>query len=108
MTTKKKTITVPDGKQAIFLPASARGVVCLVLGDSDQDGKLGLKPLVFADLPDALDRNPGLEPVEFLNKAIPEFDSIGEFDLPKAFDNVAMAIKPILTMIAKLVRVFRK
>jgi len=107
-TKKQKTITVPPGKQAILLPISARGVVCLVLGDTDNDGKLGLKPLVFADLPDALDQSPGLEPVGFLNNAIPEFDSIGEHDLPVKFDSISAAIKPVLTMIAKLVRVFRK
>jgi len=88
--------------QTIEVPANAKAVICIVLGDSDNDGKMGLKTLMYADMPDILDHAPGLKAIDFINDNIPEFDSIGEANLPGTFDAIASIVKPSLAFIAQL------
>jgi len=97
-----------NATQKIEIPANAKAVVCIVLGDSDQDGQMGLKTLMFADIPDILDRSPGLKPVDFINDNIPEFDSLGEASLPASFDAITSIVKPAIAFIAKLTGFKRK
>lgn len=100
--------TPSPGMQFIEVPANAKAVALIVLGDSDRDGKMGVKPLFFADLPNVLDGKEGLEPVDFINKAIPEFDSVGEKAFPAVIEDLTTLFKPALGFIAKLTGYKRK
>ena len=88
-------IEIPDGVQAC---------VVITYGDTDHDGKSGVRAMVFGDFPDILDGTPGLESLDWINKRIPEFDSVPPHKVTAKMRDLFGHIEPVFEFLVRMVK----